>query len=91
VLANGRAVVFAFVAAIVVFCVVQDRVTAAGARRYAALPRAALAGTGPPVTVDEVMSPSVRSSVRQGLLWSSGMAAVGLAGAAAVARRTRRG
>jgi hypothetical protein len=56
-------------AALVVFAVVQDRVTAAGARRYVELQRAALAGGAHPVTVDEIMRPAVSRSVREGLLW----------------------
>lgn len=63
-------------AALAAFCIVQDRVTADGARRYVALQREALAGGGAAVTVDEVMQPAVDRSVRQGLL------AAGIAGAA---------
>jgi hypothetical protein len=87
---DRRVAVFAFVAAIVTFCIVQDRVTAAGARRYVALQRAAIAGTGPAATIDEVMSPAVRRSVRAGLAWAGGVGAAGLTAAAAVARRHRR-
>lgn len=82
-------VVFSFLAAIVAFCIVQDRVTAAGARRYAALQRAALASTGPAVTIDEVMRPAVRASVRDGLMVATGVLAIGVAAAAGVARRRR--
>jgi hypothetical protein len=57
-----------FVAASIVFCVVQDRVTAAGARRYVALQREALAGRGRAVTIDEVMQPAIDASVRYALL-----------------------
>jgi hypothetical protein len=57
------------VSALVVFCVVQDRVTAAGVRRYVSLQREALAGRGPVVTIEAVMTPAVRSSLRQALLW----------------------
>ena len=88
---HRRVAVFAFAAAVVAFCVVQDRGTAAGARQYVTLQRAALAGGGPAVTVDEVMVPAVRQSVRDGLLWGGAVGAVGLAAAAAAARRTRRG
>lgn len=77
----------AVAAAIVVFCVVQDRLTAAGARRYVALQRAALAGRAPAVTVDEVMGPAVDRSVRQGLLWGAGVLAAGLGLAALQANR----
>ena len=57
-------------AALVVFAVVQDRVTAAGARRYVALQRDAIAGRGQPVTVEEIMRPAIHNSVEQGLMWS---------------------
>lgn len=82
-----RAVVLTTVAAaLVVFAVVQDRVVASGAGRYAALQRAALAGAGPAVTIDEVMRPVVARSVRDGLLWSGVVLVAGL-GAAAIAAR----
>jgi hypothetical protein len=72
-------------AALVVFAVIQDRVTAAGARRYVALQRAALAGRGPAVTVDEIMGPAVAQSVHQGLLWGVVVLIGGVGIAAAVA------
>jgi hypothetical protein len=75
-------------AAVVVFAVVQDRVTAAGARRYVALQRAALAGRGPAVTVDEIMRPAIAHSVREGLLWGGVVLVSGAGIAAAVARLT---
>jgi hypothetical protein len=74
-------------AAVVVFAVVQDRITAAGARRYVALQRAALAGRGPAVTVDEIMRPAVAQSVREGLLWSGAVLVSGVGIAAAVSAR----
>jgi hypothetical protein len=76
------------VAALAVFLVVQDRVTAAGARRYVALQRSAIAGRTPPVTIDEIMRPAVDRSVRQGVLWGGVVLLVGL-GAAAVMARSR--
>ena len=79
-------VMTAFVA-FAVFCVVQDRVTAAGARRYVALQRAALAGRGQAVTIDEIMQPAVEQSVQQGLLWGGVVMVAGLGAAGAVARR----
>ena len=57
-----------FAAALAVFCVVQDRVTAMGARRYVALQTDALAGRGRHVTIDEIMQPAIAESVRDGLL-----------------------
>jgi len=95
---NRRAVVFSFAAGLVVFCAIQDRVTAAGTQQYVEMQRMALAGAAPPVRVDDVMAPAIRSSLRQGLLWGSLAAAVGLTAAlqalrlaAAVARRSARG
>jgi len=74
-------------AALVVFAVVQDRVTAAGARRYVALQRDAIAGRGQPVTVDEIMQPAIHRSVRQGLMWS-GLVLVAGIGLAMASGRT---
>jgi hypothetical protein len=59
--------------------------------RYVAAQRAALAGTGPRVTIDEVMQPAIRQSVRRGLTWGSVAAAAGLVGAAVITRRRGRG
>ena len=59
-----------FIAALVVFAVVQDRVTAAGAREYVARQRAALSGRGAPVTIEEVMGPAVRRSVLTAAGWA---------------------
>ncbi len=78
-----------FVAAVVVFAAVQDRVTASGARQYETQQRAALAGSGPPVTIDQVMVPVVASSVGKGLAWSGAVAAAGVAGALATAQGRR--
>jgi hypothetical protein len=61
-----------FVAALVVFSAVQDRVTASGARQYVALQRAAV-----PVTIEQVMTPAVSLSVRRALLWSFVVLAAG--------------
>jgi len=85
----GRVIAVTLLAALIVFAVVQDRLTAAAARQYVTLQRAAASGAGPSVTIDEVMRPGVRRSVRVALLWSGMVAIVGLVGAAAVARRTR--
>ena len=67
------------VAALVVFAVVQDRVTASGARQYVTLQRAALAAGGAPITVEEVIAPAIGRSVRQGLMWAAMVMAGGLA------------
>ena len=75
-----------FIAA-VVFCIVQDRVTAAGTRQYVDLQRAAADGRRPPVTVDQIMRPAVRRSVAQGLMWSGVVLVVGTVAAFAVRER----
>jgi len=85
-----RLAVFTFVAAGVVFCVVQDRVTAAGVRQYVALHRAAIAGGGPVVGLEDVMAPARRRSAQQGLAWGGATWAAGIA-SAAIIRRSRRG
>jgi hypothetical protein len=83
-------VLVSVVAALAVFLVVQDRVTAAGARRYVALQRSAIAGQTPRVTIDEVMRPAVDRSVRQGALWGGLVLLAGFAVAAAASRGPRR-
>lgn len=86
---SRRAIVVAtIVAALVVFCEVQDRVTVAGARRYASAQRDALAGRGPAVTIDEIMAPVIRGSVRQALFWSGLVFVSGSLLAAASSRGT---
>jgi hypothetical protein len=77
------------IAAFVVFCVVQDRIAASGARRYVALQKEALAGRGPAVTIDEVMRPAVDRSVRLALVSSGAVAALGI-GADLFIRRASR-
>jgi hypothetical protein len=72
-----RVLAITLAAALAAFCIVQDRVTAAGARRYVALQKDALAGRGPMVTIDEIMRPAIDRSVRDGLLVASGVIAVG--------------
>jgi hypothetical protein len=78
------------VAAIVAFCVVQDRVTAAGASRYATQALAALDRHQPVATIESVMRPAVRRSVGLGLA-SAGVVLVAGLGAAAAVARSRRG
>ena len=84
---------FAFVAAAVVFCVVQDRVTAAGVQEYVARQRQALAagtpGT-PAVGIDDVMGPAKRRSLEQGALWG-GVTGILALQCGALYRRVRRG
>ena len=77
------------IAAFVVFAAVQDRVTAAGARRYVALQRDAMAGRGHAVTVDEVMRPAIERSVQQGLMWGGAVLVAGAGVAGVVSRRQR--
>ena len=79
-----RIVLTSIAAAIAVFLVVQDRVTAAGARDYVAHQRAAALGQAPAVTIDELMRPAVRRSVRVALTWGGLVLAAGLATAAVV-------
>jgi hypothetical protein len=85
---RSRLALLTLLAAVAVFCVVQDRGTAAGARRYVALQRDAIAGRGAPVTIDGVMRPAIADSVRRGLGWG---AAVMMAGVAVTAVAGRRG
>ena len=80
---------FSFLAAFVLFCVVQDRLTARGVDRYVTLQRAARAAGEPGPTLDQVMKPVIRRSVEQGLLWGGAVAVVGVAAAAAGRRRRR--
>ena len=86
----GRAAVFTCIAAIVVFAVVQDRVTVAGVGEYVLASRDAAAGRRPPVTIDEIMKPAVARSVRQGALWGGVVLAAGLGGTLAARRRWSR-
>jgi hypothetical protein len=74
--------------AIVVFCVVQDRVTADGARQYAELQRAAAAGHGDPVTLDEIMRPAVRRSVQQASAWGAVVIGAGIIAAGVLRSRS---
>jgi hypothetical protein len=78
----GRLVLASLACSLAVFCIVQDRVAAAGVGRYVVLKRAALAGGGPDVTLDGVMGPAPRTSVARGLAWAGGVLAAGLAVAA---------
>jgi hypothetical protein len=85
-----RIVLASIVSAIAVFLVVQDRITAAGARDYVGRQRAAAAGQAQAVTIDEVMRPAVARSVRAGALWSGVVLGAGLATAFAVNQWERR-
>ena len=77
-----------FVAALVVFAVVQDRVTASGARQYVAAQRSAPAAGSTPITIEEVMAPAIRRSVRDAIAWSGGVMLIGvLASRLLVSRR----
>ena len=86
-----RAVVFSCAAALVVFAVVQDRLTVAGVGQYVSAHRDAAAGRRPAVTIDGVMKPAVTRAVQQGALWSGVVLVVGLGGSLAVRRRASRG
>jgi hypothetical protein len=76
----GRLVTLVVLAAILTFCLVQDAETSAGVGRYISAQRAALAGQGPRVTVDETMGPANRLAVREGMAWSGRVAMAGLVG-----------
>ena len=76
--AGSRVLWITFAAAFVVLCIVQDRVTAQGARRYVALQKEALAGRGRAVTIDEVMQPAIDRSVRLALGASGAVAVAGV-------------
>ncbi len=79
-----------FVVAVAVFAVVQDRVTAAGAREYVRLQSAAEQGAGVPVTIDQVVAPAVAAATRQGFTSSGGVMAIGLTLSAVLSRRRGR-
>jgi ABC-type Fe3+ transport system permease subunit len=83
--------ILTIVTSLALFAFVQDRVTAAGARRYVSLQRAAAEGRGPAVTIDEVMQPAIRESVRSGARWAGIVLLVGVAVAFSVARRSTTG
>ena len=87
--ARARLLVTA-VLAIAAYAYVQDRVTAAGARRYAALQREAVAGRGTLVTVDQIMQPAISQSVRAGLMAAAGVGILGLLWARFAASRESR-
>ena len=78
------------VAGFVVFLVIQDRITARGASEYVERQRAAAVGEMPAVTIDEVMQPAVRRSVRVGLFWGGVVLFAGLAASALVNGLDRR-
>jgi ABC-type Fe3+ transport system permease subunit len=82
-----RLAVLTVVAAFVVFCIVQDRVTAAGASRYALQALAAIDQGQPVPPIDSVMRPAIRRSVRLGLVSAGLVLATGLGTAALVSRR----
>jgi ABC-type Fe3+ transport system permease subunit len=81
--------VFTFLAALVVFCVVQDRVTAAGAQQYALQALAAIDARQPVPPIDAVMRPAIRRSVRLGFLSADAVLMVGIVTAVVVSRRGR--
>jgi hypothetical protein len=76
----GRLAGLVVLAAFFTFCVVQDAETSAGVGRYLTAQRAAMAGQGRFVTVDEIMGPANRLAVREGMTWSGRVAMAGLIG-----------
>lgn len=77
------------VLALVVFAYVQDRVTAAGARRYVAEQRMALDVGAPLVRPDQAMRPVIDRSVRAGV--TAAAVVVGLSGLARLVALRRAG
>jgi hypothetical protein len=82
-----RLVVFSCAAAVVVFAVVQDRLTVSGVGQYVTAYRDAAASGRPAVTIDEVMKPAVAHAVRQGALWGGVVLVAGLAVSLGARRR----
>ena len=74
----GRVAALVVLAAVITFCLVQDAETSAGVGRYISAQRAALAGNGSRVTVDEIMGPANRLALREGIAWSGRVAMAGL-------------
>jgi hypothetical protein len=74
----GRLAALVVLAAVITFCLVQDAETSAGVGRYISAQRAALAGNGSRVTVDEIMGPANRLALREGMAWSGCVAMAGL-------------
>ena len=74
----GRVAALVVLAAVITFCLGQDAETSAGVGRYISAQRAALAGNGSRVTVDEIMGPANRLALREGLAWSGRVAMAGL-------------
>ena len=87
----ARVLMFTAVAAFTVFCVVQDRVTAAGVQQYVVAQREAMDRGSVPVPIDSVMRPAVRQSVLRGAEWGGIVILSGVSGAAMIAARSRRG
>ena len=85
----GRLAGLVLLAAVITFCLVQDAATSAGVGRYISAQRAALAGQGPRVTLDEIMGPANRQAVREGMRWSGRVVLAGVI-VALVYRRVRR-
>ena len=76
----GRLAALVVLAAVITFCLVQDAETSAGVGRYISAQRAALAGNGRRVTVDEIMGPANRLALRDGMAWSGRVVMTGLIG-----------
>lgn len=84
-----RVVLAALLPAVVVFAIVQDRVTAAGAYQFVTQQRESLASGGPGIPIEQVMAPAIRRSVAQGILWGAVAGSGGLAAALVLRRRHR--
>jgi len=76
----GRLASLVVLAAVIAFAIVQDRETSEGVGRYITAQRAARAGQGPRVTIDEIMGPANRLALRDGMAWGGRVAMAGLIG-----------
>ena len=72
-----RVLLLTLVIAVGVFAVVQDRITASGARSYVAQQRDRAAAGEPPVAVAEVMEPAIARSTRIASLAAAGVLLAG--------------
>ena len=82
---SGKALAISAVVAVATFAVVQDRVTAAGAREYVALQRVAMAEGRQGPSIETVMAPARARAVS----WAGGAAGIVFAMGASLSGRLR--